>query len=191
MYCNSESVNKPSHPSPPAPHSLIRFGMSIISTHMPSALCILKCFFFIIAGQTIKIQVYLKNSNERKKALVPTFHTLSSLLNALNSFVWTFCIVSSLAHIITGSTHAYTHTHTYHSNTHTYTRSLATMVVVQSTYLVSVSLVSILCVWYCAQYWHIEKRNIASNCQQFNNYYGNSNKHVQERITKKECMIQQ
>lgn len=85
-----------------------------------------------------------------KKALVPTFHTLSSLLNALNSFVWTFCIVSSLAHIITGSKHACTHTrtHTHHSHT----LSLTTMVVVQSTYLVLVSLVSILCVWYCAQY---------------------------------------
>lgn len=186
MYCNSESVNKPSHPLPSHSTQFDKiWHVHYLNAYAFSSLY-LKMFFLIIAGQTIKIQVYLKNSNERKKALVPTFHTLSSLLNALNSFVWTFCIVSSLAHIITGSKHAYTH----HPNTHAYTLSL-TMVVVQSTYLVSVLLVSILCVWYCAQYWHIEKRKIASNCQQFNNYYGNSNKHVQERITKKECMIQQ
>lgn len=58
-----------------------------------------------------------------KKALVPTFHTLSSLLNALNSFVWTFCIVSSLAHIITGSKHACTHTRTHTPLTHTLTHN--------------------------------------------------------------------
>lgn len=46
-------------------------------------------------------------------------HTLSSLLNALNSFTWTFCIVSSLAHIMTGSKHACTH----HSHTHTLTHN--------------------------------------------------------------------
>lgn len=67
MYCNSESVNKPSHPSPPAPQFDKIWHVHYL-THMPSALCILKCSFFIIAGQTIKIQVYLKNSNERKKS---------------------------------------------------------------------------------------------------------------------------
>lgn len=34
----------------------------------------------------------------------------------------------------------------------------------------------------------MEKCNIASNCQQFNIYHCNSNKHVQERITEKECV---
>lgn len=147
MYCNSKSVNKPSHPSLPTLQFDKIWHVHYLNAYAFSSLY-LKMFFFIIAGQTIKIQVYLKNSNERKKkALVPTFHTLSSLLNALNSFVWTFCIVSSLAHIIIGSKHAGTHTRTptQHSHTCTYTLSLTTMVVVLSTYLVLVSPVSILC----------------------------------------------
>lgn len=74
MYCNSESVNKPSHPSPPAPQFDKIWHVHYLNAYAFSSLY-LKMFFFIIAGQTIKIQVYLKNSNERKKALVPTFHT--------------------------------------------------------------------------------------------------------------------
>lgn len=190
MYCNSESVNKPSHPSPPTPHSLIRFGMSIISTHMPSALCILKCFFFYYCRSDNKNTSLLKKFKWEEKS----FSANISHTQQFTKCTQQFCMDLLYSKQPCPHYHRqYTciHTHTHHPNTHTYTRSLATMVVVQSTYLVSVSLVSILCVWYCAQYWHIEKRNIASNCQQFNNYYGNSNKHVQERITKKECMIQQ
>lgn len=37
-------------------------------------------------------------------------------------------------------------------------------------------------------YRHMEKCNKASNCQQLNIYHCNSNKHVQERITEKECV---
>lgn len=62
---------------------------------MPSALCVIKMFFFIIAGRTIKkTSLLIKNqttSNERKKkALVPIIlkHTVSSIPNALKTFLY-------------------------------------------------------------------------------------------------------